>query len=107
MWISGVGTAVVVHAAGTLTVSNRADLRALVLDALARGERDVVIDLDGVAYVDTAALGTLVMLANRVRALGGTFALEHMGEAVRAVLALTKLDGILLGVDEYAGAGAL
>lgn len=36
MWISGVGTAVVVCVGGSLTASNRTDLQALVLDALAR-----------------------------------------------------------------------
>ena len=108
MWISGIGTAVVVHAGGPLTASNRKDLQGLVLDALARGERDVAVNLDGAGYVDTAALGTLVLLANRARAQGGAFRLERVSGEVQALLALTRLDGLLLGADdagEYAAAG--
>lgn len=106
MWISGVGTTVVVHAGGALTAGSRADLRALVLDALARGERDVVVDLGGAAAIDPAALGTLVVLADRVRAGGGAFRLEHVSGAARTVLAVTKLDAVLLRKDECAGTGA-
>jgi stage II sporulation protein AA (anti-sigma F factor antagonist) len=107
MWIAGVGTAVVVHAGGNLTVGNRKDLQALVLDALARGERDVAVDLEGAEYIDTAALGTLVMLANRVREAGGALHLEQVSTGVRAVLALTQLDGTLLdGIPLPGAAGA-
>ncbi len=97
MWISGLGNAVVVHVAGALTATNRRDLQHLVLGALDRGEREVVVDVRAVGDIDTPALGTLVMLAKRVRAAGGAFHLAHVGAALGAVLALTKLDAIFDG----------
>ena len=95
MWISGLGQTVVAHVGGNLTASNRRELQQLVLEALDRGQRDVVVDLRDAGYVDGSALGTLVMLAGCARRRGGEFRLEHVNADVREVLALTQLDQVL------------
>ena len=102
MWVGRSGATAVVHVGGRLTADARRELRARVLDAIARGDREVVVDLTGAESLDTASLGVLVMLARRVRAHGGAFRLEAVGDGVRAVLALTRLDGVFLGADTHA-----
>lgn len=95
MYAAGHGDAVTVYVGGDLTAENRRDLQQFVVEALARGERDVVVDLRSTFHIDTPGLGMLVMLAKRVRAEGGTFGLAHVSSDVEALLALTKLDAVL------------
>ena len=95
MYLSGLGEAVVAHVSGDLTAGRREALTALLDDALARGERDVVVNLGGVGYLDGATLGLFVRLARRTRARGGQFAVANVTEEVRTLLELTRLDTVL------------
>ena len=95
IWISGVADSVVVHVAGDLTIANRRDLQQLALDAVERGERHLFVDLGATGYVDSAGLGTLVLVAKRVAAAGGALAVVEASDDVRTLLELTKLDGVI------------
>jgi anti-sigma B factor antagonist len=53
------------------------------------------LDLQGIRYVTSTALGALVAFNRRVRLAGGTLALSNVGPFVREVLALTRLDLVL------------
>ena len=94
MHLSGLGQAVVAHVTGDLTVARRHELQQLVEDALARGERDVVVNLERVGYLDGATLGLLVLLARRAQARGGRFAVANVSDDLRTVFELTRLDTV-------------
>ena len=81
--------------AGALTVANRKELQQQVLDALDHGALRLVVDLAATPYVDSAGLGTLVVLTKRVRARGGDLRLANLHDDVRHVLELTRLDTVL------------
>lgn len=85
---------VVVNLTGQLIVGNRRELEQLVLDALGDGVRSFRIDLAEAAYIDSAGLGTLVMLAKRVRAHGGELRLANLNDDLTTLFALTKLDTV-------------
>ena len=85
----------VVHVSGALTAANRRDLQQLVLAAVEAGARAVVVDLSETGYVDTAALGTLVMLGKRLETHGAEFRLANVNHDLRVVLRLTRLDTVL------------
>jgi anti-sigma B factor antagonist len=89
------GDAAVVRVVGPLAAGNRMEFRQQVMDAVARGASHVVVDLAQAGYVDSTGLGTLVLLAKRVRAQGGALRLENLNEDVRTLFALTKLDSVL------------
>ena len=83
------GSEVVVGVAGHLIIGNRRELQQQVVDALEHGARDIIVDLAATGYVDSAGLGTLVMLARRVRAQGGELRLANVNDDVRAVIELS------------------
>jgi anti-anti-sigma factor len=95
MHISAVGTGVVAHVTADLAGGDRRELQRLVDDALARGARDVVVDLAGAASLDPAAVGLLLMLARRTRDGGGRFAVANPNDTVRTLLEITRLHAML------------
>jgi anti-anti-sigma factor len=103
MWISEEDRTAVAHADASLTFSNRHELARLAADAVARGARNVVVDLSDTEYVDTAALGTLGTLAHHVSLRGGTFRLANVRPEIASALAAVRLDRFL--PVHVAGAG--
>jgi anti-sigma B factor antagonist len=93
-----------VRHAGGVTVARLApgdtwdeqDTQALAarLDNLA-GRPGLVLDLGGVAFLDSTLVGLLVGLHKRVRHAGGRLALCGLGPQARAVLGRTRLDRVL------------
>jgi anti-anti-sigma factor len=66
---------------------------SLLPDDLARS--NVVLDLGGVCYMTSTALGTLVGFNRRVRDAGGRFALANVGASIQEILAVTRLNKLL------------
>ena len=83
---------VVVGVVGHLIVGNRRELQQHVADALEAGAREIVVDLAEAGYVDSAGLGTLVMLAKRARTRGAELRLTHLNDDLKTLFRLTKLD---------------
>lgn len=82
-----------------LHVANCMELERRVLDELATGERYVELDFSGTTLVDTAALGTLVMLHRTARSIGGVMRLTNLNTVMRQLLRTTKLDTMFDLVD--------
>jgi anti-sigma B factor antagonist len=55
----------------------------------------LVLDLTGVRLVASSALGRLVALNRKVRAVGGLLVLTNLNPLVAQVLAVTRLDKVL------------
>ena len=90
-------------------IDNRADVRQRVRAQLDRGRSTVVIDLTNTEYVDSAGLGTLVLLNKEARAAGGCLVLAGLSEHVRDLLRLVRLDEVFTiasTVEEAARVGA-
>jgi anti-sigma B factor antagonist len=63
----------------------------MVAQALDEGYKNILFDLEGVTYVDSAGLGELVS-CNRVAATrGGEVKLVHLQKKIRGLLQITKL----------------
>ena len=67
-------------------------------DALAavRGDAplQVVVDLEGVRFMNSSGLGMLVGALTTARNTGGDLRLAAVGDRVRAILEVTQLDGV-------------
>ena len=63
------------------------------------GDRNVVIDLGGVDFLDSLGAGTLVAVRKRLRALGGELRLARPEPQVSRVLALAGVDRIVEVAD--------
>ena len=90
-------------------IDNRADVRQRVRAQLEQGRSTVVVDLTNTEYVDSAGLGTLVLLNKEARAAGGCLVLAGLSEHVRDLLRLVRLDEVFTiasTVEEAARVGA-
>jgi anti-sigma B factor antagonist len=75
-----------------LVVSNRQGFRQLLLDAIERGGRELVVDLLDCTYIDSSGFGMLVAVQRAARVAGGTLLFVRAGEDILALFELTKLD---------------
>jgi anti-sigma B factor antagonist len=86
------GETVVIGIEGHLVVGNRQALKQLMLDELARGERQFRVDFARTRYIDSSGLGVLVAMAKKVTQERGTLRLHNLDEDLRTLFELTKLD---------------
>src|SRR3979490_1159241 len=70
-----VGDAVVLHVAGEVDVFTAPQLREALVGVIEEGSRDVIVDLQGVDFLDSTGLGVLVAGLKRVRQYGGGLSL--------------------------------
>jgi anti-sigma B factor antagonist len=66
-------------------------LRDSVRSLIARGEKNIVLNLAEVPYIDSAGIGELVSALVAVRRDGGCMGLLHLTRRVRDVLGIVKL----------------
>jgi len=86
---------VVLAQSGRLTVVTAPQLRAMVADRIASGDRLIVVDLSATEFVDSSGLGALVSCLKSARQAGGDLRIVAPSEQVSMVLRMTNLDRIL------------
>jgi len=52
----------------------------------------IVVDMDNVAHMSSAALGVLIPVSNKLRKSSGTIVLAGVGDSIREVFKITKLE---------------
>jgi anti-sigma B factor antagonist len=95
------GQGVVLSLAGELDLDASSELRAALVEACDQ-RLGVVVDLAGVTFVDSSALGVLVGAARRLQADGCRLTVRSASSRVHAVLVMTGLDRLLDVEDEPA-----
>jgi anti-sigma B factor antagonist len=77
---------------GRVTVGPEASaLREQISQDVATGIRMLVLNLEGVDYIDSTGLGALVMTATTLRKSGGNVKLLHLNRRNIVLLVMTKL----------------
>ena len=77
----------VIRLQGRFDFSSHRDFREATENALAAdGSRDISVDLSAVDYLDSSALGMLLMLRDKARAVDKTVSLSNCRGGVRQVL---------------------
>jgi anti-sigma B factor antagonist len=87
--------AAVMRLVGRLDLSSAADVKQRLTRAIAEGHRLVVVDLDGVTFIDSSGLGALISGLKAARFQKGELRIARPGEQARVVLELTTLDRVL------------
>ena len=82
----------IIEAEGQLIVGNRQELKQLVLDAIDKGAKKVLVDFAHTGYIDSSGLGVLVSLAKKIREGGGDLRLANLNDDLQTLFELTKLD---------------
>lgn len=85
----------VVTVTGELDVATVPGLRDELRRIVGEGGREVVVDLVGVPFLDSAALGLLVETSKRVDALGGVFTIVCDDRRIIRIIEITGLDRVL------------
>jgi len=79
-------------------------LRDCVKDALAKGEKNILLNLGGVSYIDSAGLGELVGCSTTVKNAGGTLKLLQLQKKIKDLMQITKLHTIFEVMEDEATA---
>lgn len=83
-------------------------LRDTVCDFLALGHKRILLNLEGVDFIDSAGLGELVRAYTSIRSRGGYLKLVKPRDTVLKLLQITKLDGLFdIEQDEVAALVAI
>jgi anti-sigma B factor antagonist len=78
---------------GELDVLSASGLRASIARRTADGCSSVVLDLDGVTFIDCTGLSALLACQQEVAASGGSFSVAALSAAVARVIDLTGTTG--------------
>ena len=85
----------VVAAPQDIDITNADGLRTALLEAAAHGPGTVVVDMSRTQFCDTAGIHALVAAHKRARSEDGQVLLVIGGAAVRRILSITGLDGVI------------
>jgi anti-anti-sigma factor len=86
--------ATVVAPTGRLDVAGAPALKDAISEALKNGQAKVVIDMEGVSFVDSTGLGSVIAALKQIRSSQGDLRLAAPNQQVRVVLELTTLDRV-------------
>jgi anti-sigma B factor antagonist len=92
----------VVSVSGDVDLRTSPQLREQLL-SVARRDNGLLLDLSGVAYMDSSGVGTMVFVKREVERNGGRMVLIGLQPRVRSVFEITNLDKffkIVQSVDE-------
>lgn len=87
------GNVAIIKVTGDITLNKGGDvlLKDKVQSLLQQGQKDLLIDLSGVSYVDSAGLGEIVQAYATTKNRGGALKLLHVTKRLKDLLVVTKL----------------
>jgi anti-sigma B factor antagonist len=97
------GTVVVLS--GDVDLNQSPALHAALVDVAGERPKRLMLDLNGVPYMDSSGLGTLVEVFRRVSSYKGKMVLFGLNPRVRSVFEITKLDKFFTICDNEDQAG--
>jgi anti-sigma B factor antagonist len=88
------GGVTVVAPTGRLDVAGAPALKDAISELPQNGQPRVVIDMEGVSFVDSTGLGSVIAALKQIRNRQGELRLAAPNQQVRVVLELTTLDKV-------------
>ncbi len=92
-----------VHGKVTIGEGSR-EVRVKIRELLENGNKDILMNLGDVSYVDSAGIGELVSSYTTVTNQGGQFKLLNLTKKIRELLAITKLLTVFDSFDDETAA---
>jgi anti-sigma B factor antagonist len=87
-----VGGVNVLTPAGKIVIGEEVTaLREKIKDLLKAGEKNILLNMAGVSYVDSTGIGALVGSFTTIRSQGGQMKLANLVDKVQDILVVTKL----------------
>lgn len=85
----------VITLVGRLDLVSASTAKRRITDTVAEGARHLVVDLDGVTFIDSSGLSSLVAALKAARQAGGDLRIARPNEQARVILQMTTLDRVL------------
>jgi anti-sigma B factor antagonist len=82
----------IVSVYGELDVATTPDLREQLIKLVAEGSNRLVLDLEGVDFLDSTGLGTIISILKRTRTHGGDLRLVCTQARITRLFEITGLD---------------
>ena len=102
-----VGGVTILDVAGNITLNDGAEqVRDKVRSVLQQGRKQLLVNLAGVSYMDSAGLGELVQAYSTAAKQGGKLKLVSPTKRLRDLLVITKLATVFDSFDDEAVAVA-
>lgn len=98
--LNAVGDVRVLEFRGRVDAHVTPDTRARVLELVASGHDLLVIDLEGVEFVDSSGLSVFITALKRASESGGEAVMSRVSPPVRSLLELTRLHRIFRVFDD-------
>lgn len=98
---------VILSPRGVIDLATIDIFRAALDEAFLGGGIDLVLDLNGVSFIDSSGLGALISARRRAHVFRGSLLLACHSPAVMRVLELTALDRVFTIVPTFDDADAL
>src|SRR5688572_10121152 len=93
----------IVRFSGNITLGEASgQLRDVIKQTLAAGHKAIILDLGGVAYIDSAGLGELVGAHATASGQGATVKLLNMQKKVEGLMQITKLTTVFETYEDEA-----
>jgi anti-sigma B factor antagonist len=97
----------VVTISGRLSLGGETEkLDAAVSKLLAEDQKNVVLDIAALDYVDSSGIGTLVSCLTKVRKAGGELKVAGANPRIRRIFGMTGVESLLPMFDTVAAASA-
>ena len=96
----------VIAVTGEIDVATAPQLREWLQRVIAQGESTVVLDLLGVTFLDSTALGVLVGALKRCREAGGDLYIVVADPRIMKIFEITGLTNVFTIADSLQAAGA-
>ena len=88
---------------GPLTIQTLFDFQQIVRDETTK---PIIVDVSGVAYMDSAGLGCVVSAFTSCQRNGRSFGITGIGDRIKTLFAVTHVDGLLPCFDTLEAAEA-
>jgi anti-sigma B factor antagonist len=88
------GDVCVIKVAGEVDVYTSPSLKSALVAAVSDGCRVLIVDLDGVGFIDSSGLGVLVGALRRTREVKGDLRIVSARETVVKIFRITGLDRV-------------
>lgn len=85
------GPVMVLALAGKITSDDSGQLKEKVTSILQGGQKQIVLDLSGVTYIDSSGLGEMVSCHTTASRESGAIKLANLGKRSKDLLVMTKL----------------
>lgn len=79
---------------GDITLYNAGELKQKINQLMSEGVLRIVLDLSGVAFIDSSGIGAMISVKTLLKKKGGDIKLSNAGDTVKSVFTLTRLNQI-------------